>query len=141
MEQLEILIVEDNPGDVFLLLDTLASIEVKCNVIIKTNGEIALKHLRNISEGTGLRKPDMIFLDVNLPGISGKEILSAMFKDRYLCTIPVVVMTTPEPGIDQFKMFEPNAFSFAVKPLSCELLKAIVASCSSGEKYSKIYLQ
>jgi CheY-like chemotaxis protein len=92
------LIVEDNPGDVSLFLNEFREIELLANFNIVTNGMDALKFLYHEDEFMDAPKPDLLVLDLHLPKIDGKEILTQMCKEEDLWDIPVVIFSALANG-------------------------------------------
>jgi chemotaxis family two-component system response regulator Rcp1 len=90
----EILLVEDNPGDVRLTLEAFKEGRVRNQIRTVVDGEEALRYLRRQEPHTGAARPDLILLDLNLPKKSGREVLAEMKADPQLRRIPVVVLTT-----------------------------------------------
>jgi two-component system, chemotaxis family, response regulator Rcp1 len=113
---MEILLVEDNPGDVVLTKRALKSGKVLHNLHVVTDGEAALSYLHDIEYGQALR-PDLIMLDLNLPKVSGREVLAKIKSNDALTSIPVVILTTSKAEEDILKAYELHANSFIAKPV------------------------
>jgi len=113
---MEILLVEDNPGDVLLTKRALKSGKVLHNLHVVTDGEAALSYLHDIEYGQALR-PDLIMLDLNLPKVSGREVLAKIKSNDALTSIPVVILTTSKAEEDILKAYELHANSFIAKPV------------------------
>lgn len=92
-EPIEILVVEDNPGDVRLFLNEFKEIEVLANFHIVTNGLDAMKFLHHEGAFADAPQPDLLVLDLNLPKINGTEILNEMCREKHLWDIPVVIFS------------------------------------------------
>lgn len=99
MTPVEILLVEDNPGDVRLMRELLLEAKVLNHVTVAGDGEHALALLRG-TDGHSAPLPDLILLDLNLPKRSGQEVLEAVKSDPSLRHIPVVILTTSNAETD-----------------------------------------
>jgi len=113
---IEILLVEDNPGDVVLTKRALKSGKVLHNLHVANDGEAALSYLHDVEYGQAPR-PDLIMLDLNLPKVSGREVLEKIKSNDALTSIPVVVLTTSKAEEDILKAYELHANSFISKPV------------------------
>jgi CheY-like chemotaxis protein len=113
---IEILLVEDNPGDVLLTKRALEFGKVLHNLHVATDGEAALAFLHDVEYGQALR-PDLILLDLNLPKVDGREVLKKIKSNEALASIPVVVLTTSKADEDILKTYELHANSFITKPV------------------------
>lgn len=94
--RLEIFLVEDNPGDVVLFKQALRKSSVLYSLSVASDGVEAVRRLKETSESQPPYRPDVVFLDLNLPGWSGAEILAQMKKDPQLAVIPVAILTGSE---------------------------------------------
>ena len=94
--QLEIFLVEDNPGDVVLFKQALRKSAVLYSLSVASDGVEAVRRLQETSGSQPPYRPDVIFLDLNLPGWSGAEILAQIKKDPHLVAIPVAILTGSE---------------------------------------------
>ncbi len=92
--EIEILLVEDNPGDVRLTEEVLKKVDIDNRLNVVNDGSDALDYLNRTGIYFDRPAPDMILLDLNLPRLSGRELLAIMEKDPRLATIPVVLMTS-----------------------------------------------
>jgi len=113
----EILLVEDNPGDVRLTQEALKESDVKSNLYSVMDGADAIKYLTKEGEYANVKKPDLILLDLNLPKKDGKEVLSLIKSDEDLKLIPVVVLTTSNAESDIFKTYDLHANCYITKPV------------------------
>jgi len=113
---IEILLVEDNPGDVVLTRRALKSGKVLHNLHVANDGEAALAFLHDVEFGRAPR-PDLILLDLNLPKVNGREVLKKIKSNDALASIPVVVLTTSKADEDVLKTYELHANSFITKPV------------------------
>lgn len=121
---IEILLVEDNPGDVRLTRESLRESKVRVNLEVALDGEQALRHMRSGDEA----RPDLVLLDLKLPGMSGHEVLETMKEDPDLRRIPVVVLTSSEAEEDVVKSYDLAASAYVTKPVGLEGLRKIVRS-------------
>ena len=96
----DILLVEDNPGDVRLTIEGLKEGKVKNNLYVVEDGVEALAFLHKEGKYADAVRPDLILLDLNLPKKDGREVLTAIKSDNDLCHIPVVVLTTSKAEQD-----------------------------------------
>lgn len=127
----ELLMVEDNYGDVLLARKAFLSAKIANNLSIAGDGEQALGMLRRVGVHADHVRPDLILLDLNLPRMDGKEVLKEIKADPDLQRIPVIVLTSSSSDIDVLKSYELNANGYIVKPVNLERLKEIVASLES----------
>ena len=114
---IEVLLVEDNPADVRLTREGLKEAKVANNLTAVTDGSQALDLLFQRGAYASAVRPDVVILDLNLPGLDGREVLRQMKTDPQLRIIPVVVMTSSEAETDIVKAYELYANSFITKPL------------------------
>lgn len=122
----EVLLVEDNPGDVELTREALAESKVAVNLSVVGDGVEALAFLRREGEHGDAPRPDLIILDLNLPKMDGRQVLEEMKADRALSTIPVVVLTTSEAEEDVLQSYELHANAYVTKPLDFMRFSEIV---------------
>lgn len=113
----EILIVEDNPDDVFLLQDALQRIPMPVHFHHVENGQECLAFLRREGAYAGAPRPDLILLDLNMPLMDGRQVLATLVADPQLRSLPVVVLTTSAGEPDIELMYELRCSSYIVKPL------------------------
>ena len=117
---IDILLVEDNPGDIRLALDTLHSCKMQNSVHVVTNGRDAMRYLRGESPYAQRRLPDMIILDLNLPEMDGLEVLEEMRAEPRLSTLPVVILTGSKADGELLRKFDISTDCFIQKPLTLE---------------------
>lgn len=122
----EILLVEDNPGDVRLTREALREGKVRNNLNVVDDGVKALAYLRREGEYAGASRPDLILLDLNLPRMSGREVLAAVKADPELRSIPVVVLTSSQAEQDIMKAYELNVNCYVTKPVDLDQFIAVV---------------
>ncbi len=114
---IEILLVEDSPGDVDLARETLASSKVSNTLHVASDGEEAMAFLRHTGKHAHAPHPDLVLLDLNLPRKTGREILAEMKTDESLRRIPVVVLTISKDEEDILKAYDLHANCFITKPI------------------------
>jgi two-component system, chemotaxis family, response regulator Rcp1 len=116
VKYMEILLVEDNPADVALTKRAFKSGKVPHNVHVAKEGAEALAFLHDV-EYERAPRPDLILLDLNMPRVSGQEVLEKIKSNDALASIPVVVLTTSKAEEDILKTYELHANSFITKPV------------------------
>jgi len=125
-DPVEILLAEDNPGDVMLTKKALEEGKLANNLHVATDGVDALEFLRNEGEYADAPRPDLVLLDLNMPRKDGEDVLEAMQADDSLCRIPVVVLTSSESEEDIAKSYELNANAYLTKPVDFDGFVEIV---------------
>lgn len=125
---IEILLVEDNPGDVRLTMEALKEGKVRNRVSVVGDGVEALAFLRREGEYAGAPRPDLILLDLNLPKKDGREVLVEVKADAELRSIPVVVLTTSQAEEDIGKVYGLNGNCYITKPVGLEEFFCVVRS-------------
>jgi CheY-like chemotaxis protein len=128
---IDILLVEDNPGDVRLTQEALHDAKVRNTLHVVSNGMEALAFLRQTGKYVGELRPDLILLDLNLPQMGGGEVLDEIKKDENLRRIPVVVLTTSQAEQDIVKSYNLHANAYVVKPVDLEQFIIVVKSIES----------
>lgn len=123
----EILLIEDNPGDVRLTVEALKDAKIKNNLTIASDGVQAMEILRGRKKGGGPR-PDIILLDLNLPKKDGREVLAEIKQDEQLKSIPVVILTTSKAEQDILKAYELHANCYITKPVDLGQFMDVVKS-------------
>lgn len=124
----EILLVEDNPGDVRLTKEALKEGKVYNNLHWAKDGVEALEFLQRQGKHAKAPRPDIILLDLNLPKKDGREVLSVIKRDQDLMQIPVVVLTTSKAEEDVLKSYELHANCYVTKPVDLEKFIHVVQS-------------
>ena len=119
-QPIEILMVEDNPGDIELTREALASGKFRNNLHVVDDGEKALDFLYQRGEYASVPRPDLVLLDLNLPKLNGREVLADVKSNRELAAIPVIVLSSSEDARDIQVTYELNANSFVTKPVRIE---------------------
>jgi two-component system, chemotaxis family, response regulator Rcp1 len=125
---IEILLVEDNPGDVRLTVEGLKESKVRNKLHVAGDGVEAMEFLRRQGRHVGAIRPDLILLDLNLPRMDGREVLAEIKSDPKLKTIPVVVLTTSRAEQDVLRSYELQANCYITKPVDLEQFIAVVRS-------------
>ena len=123
---IEILLVEDNEGDVRLLEEVLKESKVFNKLNIVHDGLQALAYVRGEDSYAHTRRPDLILLDLNLPKIDGRQVLEEIKRSSHLRRIPVVILTTSRAEEDILKCYDLHANCYIVKPFDLESFIAIV---------------
>jgi len=125
---IEILLVEDNAGDVRLTREALRDAKVRNHLSVAVDGAEAMAMLRQEEPHSGALRPDLILLDLNLPKMSGREVLEAIKSDDRLKQIPVVILTTSAAEQDILESYRLRANAYVTKPVDLEqFLKAVRA--------------
>lgn len=123
---LEILLVEDNPGDARLTLLALHDAKVVNRLHLAVDGVEAMAFLRREGRHAGAPRPDIILLDLNLPKKDGREVLAELKSDADLKRIPVVVLTTSKSEEDVLRAYNLNANSYITKPVDLDQFVKVV---------------
>jgi len=124
----EILLVEDNPGDVRLTREALKEGKVYSNLHWAKDGVEALEFLRHQGRFADVPRPDIILLDLNLPKKDGREVLSEIKNDENLKRIPVVILTTSKAEEDVLRSYQLHANCYVTKPVDLEKFIVVVQS-------------
>jgi CheY-like chemotaxis protein len=123
---IEVLLVEDDPGDVLLIREAFDFNKVHNTLNVVSDGEQALDYLRGTGDYTDRVRPDLVLLDLNLPRKDGREVLAEVKGDPDLRTIPIVVLTTSEAEEDVLKSYQLHANAYVTKPVDFERFVSIV---------------
>ena len=124
----EILLVEDNPGDVRLTREALKEGKIRNHLHVAADGVEALSFLRQEGPNEGAPRPDIILLDLNLPRKNGREVLEEIKEDPDLRQIPVVVLTTSEAEQDVMKAYTLHANCYISKPVDLDQFIRVIRS-------------
>ena len=124
----DVLLVEDDPGDVLLTQETLLGSKIRTNLHVVGDGVEALAFLRNEGAYQSVPRPDLILLDLNMPRKDGREVLAEIKEDPALKTIPVAVLTTSSQDEDILKSYELHANCYITKPVGLEQFSTVVQS-------------
>jgi CheY-like chemotaxis protein len=124
----EILMVEDNKGDVGLIEEVFEEAKIKNNIHVAEDGEEALRYLRCKGKFSGSKRPDLILLDLNLPKKDGREVLREIKEDKSLHSIPVIVLTTSNAEKDILEAYGLHANAYVTKPIDFNQFINVVGS-------------
>jgi len=122
----EILLVEDNPGDVGLTRETLKDSKLLNHISVVEDGVEAMAFLRLEGKYAKATRPDLILLDLNLPKKDGREVLAEIKTDEQLRRIPVVILTTSSAEQDILEMYDLHANCFITKPVNLDQFTTVV---------------
>jgi CheY-like chemotaxis protein len=128
---IEILLVEDNPGDVRLTREALTANKIRNTLHVVADGVQALAFLRKQGKHANAPRPNLILLDLNLPKKDGREVLAEIKGDPDLRRIPVVVLTTSGAEEDILKAYDLNANCYVTKPVNLDSFIQVVKSIES----------
>lgn len=128
MKSIEILLIEDNPGDADLAREALETGKVCNNLNVVGDGEEAIAYLRRQGKHADAPRPDLVLLDLNLPKKDGREVLAEIKADADLKRIPVVILTTSAAEADIIKTYNLHANCYITKPIDLnQFLKVVQA--------------
>lgn len=125
---IEILLVEDNAGDVRLTREALRDAKVRNNMMVASDGEEALEYLRQEGKHADAARPDLILLDLNLPRMNGFEVLDVIKEDPLLKRIPVVILTTSQAEQDIIRSYNLHANAYVTKPVDLDQFIKVIKS-------------
>jgi CheY-like chemotaxis protein len=123
---IDILLIEDDPGDVLLTREAFADHKLRNRLIVFGNGREALSYLRRHGAYAGETLPDLILLDLNLPGLDGRDLLTELTTDPVLHTIPVVVLTNSLAERDILRARQLRTAGYVRKPVDFSRLVDVV---------------
>jgi CheY-like chemotaxis protein len=123
---IEVLLVEDDPGDVLMTQEAFDEHKVRNKLSVVSDGEEALAYLRRQGEHAEATRPDLILLDLNLPRVDGREVLQVIKEDADLRQIPVVVLTTSQADEDILRSYSLHANAYVTKPVDFDRFIAVV---------------
>lgn len=127
----EILLVEDNPGEVRLTQEALKDAKIRNNLHVTQDGEEAMSFLRRTGRYDHAVRPDLIILDLNLPKLDGREVLAQIKADPSLRPIPVVVVTTSDAQEDIVGSYDLHANCYITKPVDLDQFLQVVRAIES----------
>ena len=125
---LQVLLVEDSPGDVRLTKEAFRDANRAIHVNVAADGVEAMDFLKRRGTHRDAPRPDLILLDLNLPKMDGREVLAHIKGDEDLKTIPTVVLTTSEAEADILKSYQLRANAFLTKPVQLDEFESLVKS-------------
>jgi two-component system, chemotaxis family, response regulator Rcp1 len=125
---INILLVEDNPGDADLAREALSDSKFNNNLQVVDDGEKAMAFLRREGPFVDAQRPDLILLDLNLPKKDGREVLAEIKADPGLKTIPVVILTTSQAEEDVLRTYQLHANCYITKPIDLSQFLHVVRS-------------
>jgi two-component system, chemotaxis family, response regulator Rcp1 len=125
---ISVLMVEDDPDDVYLTQAALRSSRLRMNMHVVNDGVEAMKYLRRDNANTETRRPNLVLLDLNLPRMDGREVLAAIKEDPTLTDIPVVILTTSKAEEDVASSYRQHANCYISKPVDIDQFRSVVAS-------------
>lgn len=124
---LKVLLVEDDPGDILIAREAMAASQLSTALEVVNDGVEAIAYLRQQNGFADKARPDLILLDLNLPRMSGHEVLAEIKNDPELRRIPVVVLTTSQAQEDVVKSYDLHAAVHVSKPVDFENYAGVVA--------------
>jgi CheY-like chemotaxis protein len=125
---IEVLLVEDNPGDVRLTQEAFREANPAIHLHVASDGVEAMTFLRRERAHAQAPRPDLILLDLNLPKMDGRQVLAQVKSDSDLKTIPTIILTTSEAEADIMKSYQLQANCYLTKPVQLEAFEALVKS-------------
>jgi chemotaxis family two-component system response regulator Rcp1 len=128
MTPIEILLVEDNPGDRRLIKEALKDSKIYNTLNSVDDGRAALHYLKKEGEYADAPTPDMILLDLDLPHISGREVLEEVKKDKALKHIPIVVLTVSQSEQDVINSYDMHVNAYIKKPLDLDQFVKVITT-------------
>jgi CheY-like chemotaxis protein len=120
LNAIDVLLVEDDEGDALIIREAFEYYRIRNRLTVVTDGEAALRFLRQAGPYAGVPRPGLVLLDVNLPRRSGLEVLAELKQDPDLLTIPVVMLTTSRAEEDILRSYALHANAFVTKPVDFE---------------------
>jgi CheY-like chemotaxis protein len=130
LKPVDILLVEDNPGDVVLTQQALAEVKIRNRLVVAEDGIKALAILRREGEHAHAQRPDLIILDLNLPGKDGRQVLNEIKSDANLKTIPVIILTSSDNDSDIEQSYKLSANCYIQKPVDLDEFSKVVHTIS-----------
>jgi len=123
---IEVLLVEDSPGDVRLTKEAFREVNEAVHVNVAADGVEAMAFLKRLENYADAPRPDLILLDLNLPKMDGREVLARIKSDDDLKTIPTVILSTSEAAADIEKSYELHANCYLSKPVLFDAFDSLV---------------
>jgi chemotaxis family two-component system response regulator Rcp1 len=125
---IEVLLVEDSPGDVRLTQEAFRDANRSVRLHVASDGVEAMAFLRRQGAQSAAPRPDLILLDLNLPKMDGREVLARIKEDASLKTIPTIILTTSEAEADIARSYELQANCYLSKPVQLDQFETLVKS-------------
>jgi CheY-like chemotaxis protein len=125
---LEVLLVEDSPGDVRLTKEAFEAANVAVHLNVATDGVEAMAFLRREGIHANAPRPDLTLLDLNMPRMDGRQVLAEIKKDEKLKTLPIVILTTSDSEGDIVKSYQLHANCYLCKPVQLTEFEGLVKS-------------
>ena len=125
---IQVLLVEDSPGDVRLTQEAFREANITIQLHVVPDGVEAMEFLRNEGGHAHSPRPDLILLDLNLPKMDGREVLALIKADAELKSIPTVILTTSEAEVDIAKSYDLQANCYLSKPVQLDSFESLVKS-------------
>jgi CheY-like chemotaxis protein len=130
-EPIEVLLVEDDPGDVLMTREAFEEHKLRNNLHVVSDGVEALSFLRQEGQYADVPQPDLVLLDLNLPRKDGREVLAEIKADPELRRTPVVVLTTSQAEEDVLRSYDLHANAYVAKPVDFERFIDVVRRIDS----------
>ena len=127
-KHVEILLVEDNNGDLFLTKRAFSKAKIANNISVAKDGDEALQILKQQGSYKDMPRPDIILLDINLPKKNGQEVLTEIKKDDDLKTIPVIMLSSSEAQEDVLNSYKAQASGYIKKPIDLKGLHDVITA-------------
>ena len=128
---IEVLLIEDSPGDVRLTREAFKDAKVHINLNVASDGVEAMEFLNRRGKHSGVPRPDLILLDLNLPKKDGREVLEEIKQSPTLKSIPVVILTTSASDADILRSYKLHANCYITKPVGLDGFLEVVKSIDS----------
>jgi chemotaxis family two-component system response regulator Rcp1 len=125
---IEILLVEDSPGDVRLTEEAFRAVDPAVHLNVAKDGVEAMAFLKREGVYADAPRPDLTLLDLNMPRMDGREVLARIKEDASLKTIPIVILTTSDSDRDIVKSYQLHANSYVCKPVQLRAFETLVKS-------------
>ena len=126
MRDTKILLVEDNEGDILLTMEAFRQASITNHIEVVRDGETAIQYLDKKDQYAGAATPDLIFLDINLPKVDGKEVLQHVKNSRQLARIPVIMLTTSDSQDDIEECYSKGVNCYITKPSDLRIFFDII---------------
>jgi len=126
MKEINILLVEDNEGDILLTMEALKEAKIHNEINVVKDGDAALQYMKKQGKYQDAATPDLVLLDINLPKMDGIEVLENLKNDELLKVIPVVMLTTSDSEKDIFQSYQNHANCYITKPVNFENFMEVI---------------